>query len=178
MTDFCTLYTYDKNHHLLKKQNRVISYNNITRLELRLYNQFLTNKKLKHLFDTPDSINKLEHNVIDILNNFNILYDNKRIKVDGLKVKDTIFDFIKFLEFDTSSVPYKNYSKFTNEIKKQSNIISTIQSYYKLDNIQDILTLIENKTLNKLKISQDTGVHRNTISKLVTFLKEYSWVWL
>lgn len=160
----CIIYT--KNGF---KTNHDFTYNEITRIEVRLENSFLTSRKLKDLLLNADSITKLQATVIDILGDCNITYNNSSSSFEHLKIKEAVYDFINFLESDANEIIYSNYNKFRNEIQKQTEILNTLKSSYRVATVLEVVRMVKSKKLNVYRISKETKLHRQTVTKIIDY---------
>ena len=141
-------------------------YNDITRIEVRMENNFLRNKKLNDIFENLKSIKKLEINLIDILNKCNIKYASKLSNFNSLKIEESLFAFIMFLASDEHKIEYLNYKKFIRELEKQNNILLKICNTYNIESIDKFNSYVKENKLSIHKTSKETKIHRNTISKI------------
>ena len=159
-----TLSVYDKNNFY---KNYDFSYNPMKRIELRLYKDFMNNRKLKHILSDNKQISKLHNTIInEILPEYDITYNLQKSDFSSLKFDEVIYEFISFLESDADEIlaPYK---KFTQEIKKQTRILDKLKSFYMVKTISQIIDLIKEKKLNQNKISKETDINRATIKKII-----------
>lgn|GEM_PF-5034527 len=160
-----TCYIYDKTYTGSSLANSI--YSKVTRIELRLFNRYLTCLDLKKLLCEPTNHDKFQDKVIKEISNMRFIYDNKRVNLEDLKVKDILLDFIEFLESNTKIIKVNHYKKFNGEIEKQKTTIDKIKTFYKVKNIDKVKNMYRQKKLSINQISSDTGIHRKTIAKIV-----------
>jgi hypothetical protein len=151
---------------ILNSSKTLQVYSDITRIEVRMENSFLKNKKINDIFHETSSIKKLHKNLIDILNKCNITYANELSNFNSLKIEESLFNFIRFLESDENKIEYLNYKKFIGEVEKQNNILSKICNTYNIESMEEFNSYIKENKLTIHKISKECKIHRNTIFKI------------
>jgi len=165
-----SLCCYDKLYQMYIQKKLDGGYSAITRMELKLFNAFLCNRKLKKIFRDDSAVDKLESKIKKIFLDLQISHEDGFIDCSSLKIKDVLKNFIDFLNSDTVEIK-THYKKLIGEVKKQQLIIATIKKVFGLNRIQELLVLIDSKKTNIYQINKKSGVHRNTVKQIVDFLR-------
>lgn len=159
-----TLVKYDKNQINDSKYGD-IAYIDIARLELRLHRQYLSNSNIQDSFYNLESLQKLVSKVIKEFNDLNIKYDNKLLNFNELKVEETLYNFIEFLQSNLEEPKHVN-KKFIGEIKKQRDILDKLKGYFSAKTMKQVKSKCKKRKVNLSAIQRETGISRDTLRKV------------
>lgn len=162
-----TLSKYNKNQINNSKYGG-IAYEDITRLELRFHRQYLSNGNIENSFYNPESLQKLSSKVIKEFNDLQIVYQGKLLTFNDLKVEDILYNFIEFLQ-SSKNQPEPVYKKFIGEIKKQSEILKKLKTYFCAKNMCDVVYKYNKRKISISNINRDTGISRDILRKVINY---------